>query len=210
MFSQVTSSASYASRAYVRSILSHLDEIQATFIALLSDPKSKHLSRESCCLGLASCRGLLLKSSGDGSETMVHDLNSRLLRAFGQTTVFAGSAMQETSAQANERRITAGPTEARHENLVDNAMEVDGEIGGASGISEAALGAYREMASASVSLGRPDILYALLILSVSHTYWFTEDARHQYRYVASRCAWVENLHATLNDFLPRGTALRPF
>lgn len=159
----------------MRSILSHLDEIQSTFITLLADPKSKHLSRESCCLGLASCRGLL-KSSSNGSEK-VHD---RLLRAFGQTTIFAGSAMQETSAQANERRAAAGVTRDGQENLVD-AMEIDGDVGGASGISEAALGAYREMASASVSLGRPDILYALLILSVSHTYWFTGAARHLYR-----------------------------
>lgn len=55
------------------------------------------------------------------------------------------------------------------------------ETGGASGITEAALGAYREMASAAVSLGRHDILYSLLVLSVSHPFWFTSENRNAYR-----------------------------
>jgi proteasome component ECM29 len=47
----------------------------------------------------------------------------------------------------------------------------EAEVGGAAGMSEAALGAFREMASASVVLGRPDILYSLMLLSVSLPLW---------------------------------------
>ena len=47
------------------------------------------------------------------------------------------------------------------------------KVSGVAGLGEAALGAYREMASASVALGRSDILYTLLLLSVSHPVWFT-------------------------------------
>jgi proteasome component ECM29 len=90
--------------------------------------------------------------------------------------------MQETTSQAVERRLAAGMEVDEQAMLVDSIEEATGEVGGASGISEAALGAYRVMASASVSLGRHDVLYALLILSVSHTYWFTAEARHRYRY----------------------------
>lgn len=159
--------------------MKHLDEIQGTFISLLSDSKSKHLSRESCCLGLAACRGLVQSGSGPDEHTP-EDLNNRLLRAFGQTTSFAGSALAETPAQAAQRRleeaaVNGGSTEGAGE------PEFVAEVGGASGIGEAALGAYREMASASVSLGRHDILYALLILSVSHSYWFAAETRHRYR-----------------------------
>jgi len=55
-----------------------------------------------------------------------------------------------------------------------------GEVGGVSGMTEAALGAYREMASASMALGRPDILYNLMLLSVSHPLWLTSGTRDRY------------------------------
>ena len=79
-----------------------------------------------------------------------------------------------SQAQAAARRNNEG-----NRRNGGNAVEIpDSEIGGVSGIGEAALGAYREMAAASASLGR---MYALLFLSVSHSYWFTTEARHRYR-----------------------------
>jgi proteasome component ECM29 len=48
-------------------------------------------------------------------------------------------------------------------------------------MSEAALGAYREMAAASVALGRHDIFYGLLALSVTHSCWQDEERRSRYR-----------------------------
>jgi len=83
----------------------------------------------------------------------------------------------ESQAQATARRNN----EAGRINGGDSVETPDSEVGGASGIGEAALGAYREMAAASASLGRHDIMYALLFLSVSHSYWFTAEARHRYR-----------------------------
>jgi proteasome component ECM29 len=106
------------------------------------------------------------------------ELNQKLLKAFGQTTVFGGSAYMETPAQAAARRANEG-TRDRHDN--QEIVIAEDEVGGASGISQAALGAYREMASASVALGRHDILYALLFLSISHSYWFSSSAKHTYR-----------------------------
>jgi proteasome component ECM29 len=165
----------------VRVLLKHLDEIQGAFISLLSDPKTKHLSRESCCLGLAACRGLLQSETGTNGRSP-EELNNRLLRAFGQSTTFAGSAMQESRSQAAQRRSEAGVSvDNAADAELESSMGMESEVGGASGIGEAALGAYREMASASVSLGRHDILYALLILSVSNSYWFTAETRHRYR-----------------------------
>lgn len=84
--------------------------------------------------------------------------------------------MMESQAQAAARRATQGVVANG-----ENTDAAESEVGGASGIGEAALGAYREMASASVSLGRHDIMYALLFLSVSHPYWLSTDARHRYR-----------------------------
>lgn len=151
--------------------------VQKLFVTLLSDPKSKHLSRESCCLGLAACRGLLGRrtnenpAEGDAQE----EFNSRLLRSFGQTTNYGNSALMETQSQAAERREAEG----RGEQLME-VFGVENEVGGASGIGEAALGAYREMAGAAVSVGRHDVLYTLLILSVSHPYWYTSAGRENY------------------------------
>lgn len=81
---------SYENRPLVRTLLKHLDKVQALFIQLLVDPKTKHLSRESCCLGLAACRGLAKASDNSrSSETgdAVSDMNLRVLRAFGSVSL---------------------------------------------------------------------------------------------------------------------------
>jgi proteasome component ECM29 len=130
-------------------------EVQNLFIKLLSDPKSKHLSREACCLGLAACRGLTKPAVAEqhvsdcNPNIGTEDLNLRLLRAFGQTTHFGGSAYQETPQQAAERRGAerSGSEQAR------TGMEQFGEeseVGGASGLGEAALNSYKEMASGTL------------------------------------------------------------
>lgn len=153
----------------------NLDEFQNCFISILADTKSKHLCRESCCLGLAACWSLA-KLSNCGDE-----VNAKLLRAFGQTTNFGTSAMQETQDQANRRRIEEGTTnDGDNAGSVAEVASFETEVGGASGMSEAALGALREMAAAAVSLGRPDILYALFMLSVTHPAWFSKDGRERY------------------------------
>jgi proteasome component ECM29 len=169
----------------VRSVVCHLLEIQQTFLQLMTDQKGKQFSRESSCLGLAACRGLAVCSYGleSTSEQAVFDLNNRLLRTFGQTTNFGGSAMMETTAQAAARRPEEG-TQSFGEPL----EYTESEVGGASGIGEAALGAYREMASASVALNRHDIMYGLLFLSLSHPYWLSSDAKYRYRFVVYRSA----------------------
>lgn len=159
----------------MKEIIAHLDEIQSSFISLLGDPKSKHLCRESCCLGLAACRSLAKLSNSDD------EINHKLLRAFGQTTNFGGSAMQETRQQATERRETEGMSNGEENpGWAAEAMGIQTEVGGASGMTEAALGAYREMAAAAVSLGRPDVLYALFMLSVTHPVWFTKEGKENY------------------------------
>lgn len=120
-------------------------------------------------MGLAGCRSLAnLLTAENAGENM----NVRLLRAFGQTTNYGGSAMQETQQQALERRRAEG--NLQNQNSVNDSDMPDAEIGGASGIGEASLGAYREMAGAAMSLGRPDILYALLMLSVSNPAWHSD------------------------------------
>jgi proteasome component ECM29 len=153
---QVNKSEMYSRRPLVTEIKLHMAEVQNLFIKLLSDPKSKHLSREACCLGLAACRGLTKTAAAEhategmpsfGSE----ELNHRLLRAFGQTTNFGGSAYQETAQQASERRAAErdGTEQAR------TGMEQFGEeseVGGASGLGEAALNSYKEMASGMLTV----------------------------------------------------------
>jgi len=160
----------------------NLMKIQQTFIQLLSDPKSKQLARESCCLGLAACRSIAAVTYDEkgSNEDSSEELNKRLLKAFGQTTKYAGSAYMETPAQAAARRAADQGDTQTSPDLME-AFGVASEVGGASGISEASLGAYREMAAASVSLGRHDILYSLLILSVSHPCWFTSRSKDIYR-----------------------------
>jgi proteasome component ECM29 len=81
----------------------------------------------------------------------------------------------ETEEQAEMRRRNGGYS------LSENTENELREAGGAAGIGEAALGAYREMAAASVLLRRHDVFYSLLLLSVSHPYWSSSEARHRYR-----------------------------
>jgi proteasome component ECM29 len=166
----------------VQELCSRLGEVQSCFISLLADPKTKHLCRESCCLGLAACRSLAnVSRSSEKQSNSSENMNEKLLRAFGQTSNYGGSAMQETRAQADDRRRTEGVRSNTDDvGLSNEAVETEAETGGASGMGEAALGAYREMAAAAVSLGRPDVLYALLILSVSHPAWFSSEARERY------------------------------
>ena len=142
-----------------------LHEIQDCFLFLLVDSKSSQLSRESCCLGLAACNKIVVNSEVD-------ELQGRLLRSFGSTTNHGGSAIQETAEQAAQRRRADGA------NDTSAPTDTPGtDVGGAAGVSEAALGAYREMASAAVASGRPDILYSMLIISVSHSIWFATEKR---------------------------------
>ena len=86
--------------------------------------------------------------------------------------------MQETEEQAAQRRRTEGENNDNNANNGESeTVGVGIDVGGAGGVSEAALGAYREMAAAAVACGRPDILYSMLILSVSHTIWFSTEKR---------------------------------
>jgi proteasome component ECM29 len=86
--------------------------------------------------------------------------------------------MQETPEQAEQRRRAEGRAEGADISPLTNGSNADFiEAGGAAGVSEASLGAYREMASAAVASGRPDILYAMLILSVSHPIWISSEKR---------------------------------
>lgn len=165
-------------RFMVQELVKRLDSIQQTFLVVLADPKSKQFARESCCLGLAACRSI---SNVAGSASVGDDLNRRLLRAFGQTTNFGGSAYMESHAQAAERRAAERSETSQNPTFSMEPFGDEGEVGGVSGMGEAALGAYREMAAASVALGRHDILYALLILSVSHPCWFDDERKHLYR-----------------------------
>ncbi len=126
------------------------------------------MSRESCCLGLAACNKIVVASESD-------ELKGRLLRSFGSTTNHGGSAMQETAEQAAQRRQAEGANGANGTDNFDTTAGID--VGGAGGVSEASLGAYREMAAAAVASGRPDILYSMLILSVSHSIWFSTEKR---------------------------------
>jgi proteasome component ECM29 len=184
LFSDVTFqlhlNQSYETRAIVRCLLKHLEEIQGIFVTMLAYPKCRQLTRECCCLGLAACRGLLQATHNNLlDESVIHQ---KLLTAFGQTTSYGGSAMMETSAQAAARRATNNNTSTSEQssNTIMEQFGDEPDVGGVAGMGEAVLGAYREMAAASVSLGRQDILYALLMLSVSHVYWSTGNARHLY------------------------------
>jgi len=165
---RVHQNATSLKREFVKMICEHLDNIQKALLLLLADPKSKQISRESCQLGLAACYGLSCLSLRQRGESATksdsNSLNDSLLRAFGQTSNYGGSAMMESRTQHEER---VGPAANSLMETADN----EAEVGGAVGMSEAALGAFREMASASVVLGRPDILYSLMLLSVSLPLW---------------------------------------
>lgn len=100
-------------------------------------------------------------------------LTDRLLKAFGQSTNHGGSALMESRSQ-HEQRIREN--NAQGQGTPTAMMEEFGmeqDVGGAAGISEAALGAYREMANTAVMLERPDILYSLMMLSVNMPIWTT-------------------------------------
>jgi proteasome component ECM29 len=88
--------------------------------------------------------------------------------------------MQETRDQANRRRIAEGRADHNNAGSIAEAIEMEADVGGAAGMSEASLGAYREMAEAAVSLGRPDVLYTLFMLSVTHPIWFSKGGRERY------------------------------
>lgn len=164
-------------RTFVQELWSNVSLFQESFIKLLADPKSTHLSRECCCRGLAACRGLAsamnsFNNIDNSLPSQIESLNVSLLNAFGQTTNYGGSAMQETETQALQRRVES------EGNSETNVQET--QVGGAAGISEAALGAYREMASAALSLGRVDVLYSLMILSTNHPIWLMSTMRDRY------------------------------
>ena len=185
----------------VQELCLHLDDFQAAFISILSDPKSKHLCRESCCLGLAACRSIA-KLSDRGNEA-----NTQLLQAFGQTTNYGTSAMQETQSQASRRRAEEGSSENRNGEAMAEAIGIEPEVGGAAGVSEASLGAYREMAEAAVALGRPDVLYALLLLSVTHPIWSSKLGRE--RYGPSALLGENSIIGSRTNALELRQALRP-
>ena len=88
-----------------------------------------------------------------------------------KTSNFGQSAMMESREQAQERRSQESG------NSTDLSQT---EVGGTAGMGESVLGAYREMASASVAVNRPDVLYTLMILSTNHPVWVNPDFGHIY------------------------------
>jgi proteasome component ECM29 len=118
--------------------------------------------------------------------------------------------MQETNIQAAQRRAAAAVEASNRSSSGPGIMEqfgVESEVGGAAGMGEASLGAYREMAAASISLGQPEMLYALLILSVSHTAWFEEGTRD--RYSAASLLGEDNFIGNRTNSNQMREALRP-
>ena len=184
----VNGNIEHVGRGLVREIIKILPEIQKAFIVLLAEPRCQQFSRESCCLGLAACQGIAEAVTRSVNKpqglygSLKDSMNDSLLKAFGQTTSYGGSAMMESQTQ-NAERVRQ---ENREREGVGGAAATEPfgiettEVGGAAGLGEAALGAYREMAAAAVALGRSDVLYALLLLSVSHPVWFTIEARDSY------------------------------
>lgn len=192
-------------------LITRLPEVQEAFIALLADPKCKQLSRESCCLGLAACQGLAEAVGREMSnDTLSGALNERLLRAFGHTTNHGSSAMMETRAQNAERLRSENREGAIAQESTADLTEPFGmetEVGGAAGLGEAALGAFREMAGAAMALGRSDILYALLLLGVSHPVWSTPGPRE--RYGASALLGENSIVGSRTNASEMRDALRP-
>lgn len=203
-------------RALVVEIVKLLPEIQKAFILLLADPRCHQFSRESCCLGLASCQGIAeavtrsIEKPQGFHVSLKDSMNESLLKAFGQTTSYSGSAMMESQAQ-NAERVRQ---ENREREGIGAAATTEpfgietAEIGGAAGLAEAALGAYREMAAAAVALGRSDVLYALLLLSVCHSFWFTVEARDKYS--AAALLGESSLLGDRTNTVEIRNALRPY
>eukprot|EP00551_Chaetoceros_affinis_P007513 CAMPEP_0203684740 /NCGR_PEP_ID=MMETSP0090-20130426/48190_1 /ASSEMBLY_ACC=CAM_ASM_001088 /TAXON_ID=426623 /ORGANISM="Chaetoceros affinis, Strain CCMP159" /LENGTH=1703 /DNA_ID=CAMNT_0050553919 /DNA_START=614 /DNA_END=5725 /DNA_ORIENTATION=+ len=175
--------SSYTKRALSLEIREHLVDIQMAFLSLLADPKSKQLARESCCIGLSACHGFSLATSltsdtNHRDETKI--LNERLLKAFGQTTKHGGSAFMESRHQHAQRMRENGNEDQASAVSMMEDFGMESEVGGTAGLGEAALGAYREMANAAIMLDRPDILYSLMLLSVSLPVWTASTFRGLY------------------------------
>ena len=72
-------------------------------------------------------------------------------------------------------------------------------------MSEATLGAYREMASPAISLDQIDVLYSLLILSTNHPMWLMSEMRDRYSARAllgkAEGASVEDIRISLRPHL---------
>ena len=136
------------------------------------------------CLGLAACRGLSYVTNSNMNDDDVVDkdvLNDCLLKAFGQTTKYGGSAMMESREQEAERRAANAGNNDASTTAEDFGLGTGStEVGGVAGLGESALSAFREMASAALSLSRPDILYLLLTLSVSDPIWSSPAVRNRY------------------------------
>ena len=186
-----------SSSSFVNDVWSMLLTFQTNFVKALADPKSKQLSRECACRGLAACYGFSKVFDCGKSESSV-EMNEQLLRAFGQTTNHGGSAFMETREQEMERRMAneaaaanssggrGGLASTSHaEGYGNSASE-----GGQAGVSEAALGAYREMAAAAVEVqkggyegdnaGGRNLLYYLICLSTTHVVWSWEENKSKY------------------------------
>ena len=109
-------------------------------------------------------------------QNQIELLNDSLLKAFG-TTNHGGLLMHETETQAAQRRSEA-------EGSNDTNIQYTLDVGGVAGMSEATLGAYREMASAALSLGQVDVLYLLMILLTNHPVWLLSDVQDRHRAIA--------------------------
>lgn len=200
-----------ASRHFISEVSQQLPDIQATFIKLLAYPKNKQLGRESCVLGLAACHGL---ATGTGSCSNQADaLSERLLNAFGTTTNYGGSAYQESTSENRERLRrenrdgNTGSSGAAAASLMEDfGMEPVADVGGAAGMSEAALGSYREMASAAIAIGRPDVLYSLMLLSTNLPIWSSPEFRYKYN---ANSLLGEAANAGGRNIKEIQTALRP-
>lgn len=115
--------------------------------------------------------------------------------------------MQETQSQASLRRAQEASSENRNGEEIAEAIGIEPEVGGAAGVSEASLGAYREMAEAAVALGRPDVLYALFLLSVTHPIWASKLGRE--RYGPSALLGENSIIGSRTNALELRQALRP-
>ena len=65
-------------------------------------------------------------------------------------------------------------------NLYSESYHDDAEFGRVSGMNEVTLEPYKEMAAVSWLIGRPDILYSLLLLSLSHPIWKRSKFKDKY------------------------------
>ncbi|GMI11930.1 hypothetical protein TrLO_g5744 [Triparma laevis f. longispina] len=179
------------SNQFVKLLEQLVEVFQGYFVKGLKDDKGKQLSRECCCRGLAACYGFS-KTLGSTFST---EINESLLKAFGQTTNHGGSAMMETREQEAVRRIQNAETEAEGRDALNAFLENGGGgptavEGGQAGVSEAALGAYREMAAAAIAVGggnkrggSTNVLYYLICLSTTHVVWSLEENK---KYAASK------------------------